>query len=123
MDIANPVRKGQVVAIEIEHSSHDVRMKRTAYTLWHLAYVEQASRDGLCRRIRFPGQFHSLDCRGFGKVHAIGGDRQAAAKALADSIKYPGRDFASADELRQAILAMSAKTDIPESQQSETPAA
>lgn len=108
-EILNPVRKGQVVAVEVEHSSHDVKMHRTAYTVWHLAYVEQASREGACRKVRFVGSFHAVDCRGFGKIHAISGERQPLAKALADSIQYPGRDFTSADELRQAILAMAPK--------------
>jgi len=104
-EILNPVRKGDVVAIEVTHSSTSIDFKREVYKVWHLAYVERASREGECREIRFAGQSHALRSAGIGKIYPISGARQLAARKLAEAMPYPGIEYQTADELRQAILA------------------
>lgn len=106
--IANPVRKGEVVAVEVAHSYHTAQMKRTYYTRFHLATVAQASREGLARKVEMTGSFHSVDVARVGRVLTLNGraDVQEAAKALRDTIKRPtDNEWKSAEDLRAAILA------------------
>ena len=106
--IVNPVRKGEVVAVEVEHSYHTARMKRSHYTRFHLATVTHASREGLARKVEMAGSFHSVEVARVGRVLTLNGrtDVQEAAKALRDTIKRPtDNEWKSAEDLRAAILA------------------
>lgn len=99
-------RKNDIVAIEVEHTAQYAfgsGRGRESYTVYHLAHVEQASREGIVRYIRFCGQNHPVRAAMFGKVLTIEGEMQANAKRLAASITYPGRDFNTIEDLKEAV--------------------
>jgi hypothetical protein len=100
------VRKGDVVAVAVQHSSTAANsFLKTYYNKFHLATVAQANRQGWARRVIFGGQTHSILVGYAGDVKAIADpDHQAAAKRLVVGMSYPGTSWDSADELRAAII-------------------
>lgn len=104
--ILNKVRKGDAVALRVEHSSTDAKMKTHRYVRWVLATVHEASRDGLARRVIIAGSSHSVETARIGLLMAItDGGYQAAAKRLIANSPYPAREYENAEELKEAIRA------------------
>jgi hypothetical protein len=101
--IAEKVRKGEVVAIEIQHSSTDVQMKTFRYTRFVLATVAQASREGVARRVIMAGQTHSLEVARLGTVWTLPRHQEPGRRLIA-TMTYPGREFADKEELRAAFV-------------------
>lgn len=105
-------KKGDVVAVELRHSSTYVHGRTERSSTWHLGRVGSATRDGSVKTAivveptesgrPFERVCHEYDRnRGYGwAAHTISTDelRQAAAT-------LPPAVFNSADELRAAIMA------------------
>ncbi len=111
MSIKNTVRKGDIVALAIVRSTTHAfgsgrgTERKTVYTL---AVVESASRDGeanvLRRRHGVPMQrrrrdFHLQD------VRTISGENQARALTLFDNFHWLEDEFERQEALKAAILA------------------
>lgn len=99
----NPARKGDIVAVMVTHSSHNVAMKRTSYTRWHLATVHRASRDGIVREIVMGGQSIPLRHGYFGEVFTLPAEAQAAARAMVAAMSWPGKEWETAGAIKAAI--------------------
>lgn len=104
LPVANKARKGDIVVIEIEHSSTAANFKTTYYTRWNLATVYKATRDGRVQRVVMAGSSHSVEVGRIGKVHTLA-TRQAEAKRLLETIGRAGREFETCDDIKAAILA------------------
>lgn len=102
-DILNRLRKGDVVAVQIEHSSTASDFKTSRYTRFVLATVAKASRDGLAQRVIMAGQTHSLEVARLGKVFTLP-EHQKSAKRLVEATEYPGKEFETVESLKLAIL-------------------
>lgn len=103
--VQNPVKKGAVVACQIRHSSTYAigsgRGTEATYT-WRLAIVDEATRDGTAKRIKFsPDSRPMFPTYAAATVHTIH-DHQEAARRVMDA--RPGAEFPTADELKAAIL-------------------
>lgn len=104
--VLNKVRKGNVVAIRVEHSETTVKMKTHRYVRWVLATVHEASRDGLARRVVVGGSSHSIEVWRMGEVFTISaGDKQEAAKRLIATMTRAGREYETAEALKDAVRA------------------
>lgn len=89
--IVNPVRKGEVVAVEVEHSYHTARMKRSHYTRFHLATVTHASREGLARKVEMAGSSHSVEVARVGRVLTLNGCTDVRKPSKGDVLQFqPG---------------------------------
>lgn len=99
----NKVRKGEIVAIEIQHSSTDAKMRTTRYVRFVLATVTQANRQGLARRVAMAGQTHSVEVARLGTCFALK-TYQTEAQILAGLTKWPGVEYETREELQAAIL-------------------
>lgn len=104
LPVANKARKGDIVVIEIEHSSTAANFKTTYYTRWNLGTVYKASRDGRVERVVMAGSSHSVEVARLGRVHTISA-RQGEAKRLLETIGRGGREFETSDDIKAAILA------------------
>lgn len=105
MTLENPARKGDAVAIQVEHSSTALNGPTSRYYLFLLATVARASKDGTVREVTLAGQNHSLHVARVGRVFTLPTKQPAARKMIAD-MAYPGQEWTSADELRASILAV-----------------
>lgn len=101
--IANKVRKGDVVALEIEHSETKMHGPTEYYVRFVLATVAHANQRGLATRVMMAGQTHSIEVGRLGKVFALK-QYQDAARMLAGLTKYPGTEYETKDALKDAIL-------------------
>lgn len=104
--ILNKVRKGDVVALRVEHSETNVKMQTHRYVRWVLATVYEASRDGLARRVVIAGSSHSVETARIGEVFTIAdGDKQKAAKRLIEATSRAGCEYETAEALKEAVRA------------------
>jgi GrpB-like predicted nucleotidyltransferase (UPF0157 family) len=99
----NPARKGDIVAVMVTHSHHDMSMKRHTYTRWHLATVHRSSREGIVREIVMGGQSIPLRHGYFGDVFTLSVEAQAAARAMVAAMQWPGTEWETADAIKAAI--------------------
>lgn len=96
-------RKGDIVAVKIEHSYQSLASGRHAYETWHLASVESASRDGAVKAFRLSEEQHARRLErepATVEVLTLPPERSVAARRVFDVAKA----FSSGDELRIAIL-------------------
>lgn len=104
----NAARKGDVVAIEVTHSSTDAKFKRTEYKLFHLATVTRSNRAGAVREVQMAGSFHSVQVARVGRVYTLNGtaEAQGAARKLLATIESPTQnEWPDGEALRAAIRA------------------
>lgn len=103
------VRKGDVVAIEVEHSSTGViggNVPSTRYKLLHIAKVTRASRTGNAYDVQMAGSHHSVKLAYVGKLFEINQEpgSQDAARRLYDTITSPtANEWKDVDAMRAAI--------------------
>lgn len=102
----NRVRKGDAVALRVEHSITCAGMWVKRYARWSLATVHQATHDGWAKRVVMAGTSHPIDvARGVVVFTLPGKDIQAAAKRMIEESPYPAREYDYAEELKAAIRA------------------
>lgn len=104
-------RKGDVVALQIEHTCHDAKMKRHSYTEWQLAVVASAKRDGTVVKVIFPPATHHVAVALIGRVWTIDKVYQERARRLVEAFVYPVPTWPSADALKAAIRSLPASAD------------
>lgn len=103
-------RKGDAVAVEVQHSEWPQNGPMRRYTLWHLATAAEVRRDGYVRRIIMEGSAHSVEAAGMGRVHVISIPAfQAAARQMikASEGNRKATEYETGDAIRAAIVAQS----------------
>jgi Trk K+ transport system NAD-binding subunit len=103
-ELQNRVRKGEVVAIEVRHSSTTMHGPTTSYTRYVLATVAKANLQGKAIRVTMAGQTHSLEVARLGAVFVLK-TYKTEAQILAGLTKYPGIEYETKEDLKAAILA------------------
>lgn len=105
--VANPARKGEVVALDRQHEYHTKDMRRHFYTRFYIGVVEASSRAGEVQFVRLAGTNHATHVGLSDRVLTLNNRPgvQAAAKALFASITEYHEGYETGDDLRAAILA------------------
>lgn len=109
-EIVYKPRKGDAVAIEVQHSEWPQNGPVRRYTLWHLATIAEARRDGYVRRIIMEGSDYSIEAARMGRVHTIASPAlQTAARQLIKAAEgnRKATEYATSDDIRAAIVARS----------------
>ena len=104
--IINPVRKGDIVALEELCTYMALRGPSGSYSRWRLAIVASASREGRVKRIQALQGDYSLAIEHMGrvKVHTLPNHQDRARQLMAESGRQL-REYSSADALRAALTA------------------
>lgn len=106
--VANKVRRGDVVAIEVNHSYHSLKEGRKTYTTAHLAKVESAERNGLAKRIILAEGYASIHVTHASRVMTIAGSNQPLARQAFAALTREANSFESLEALKAHMLALGA---------------
>jgi hypothetical protein len=105
IDMTAKAKKNEIVAIETQHTYHEISMEKTRYATWQLAQATRCNRQGIVERVRYEpnGPEYILDHNQ--RVFVIGGSNQDLAALLwpIDREKY-----SNVEDLKNAVLNVAA---------------
>jgi hypothetical protein len=115
-----PVKKGEYVAVVVQHRSAVsmygrtvLKVSPTDHTTYHLGQVTKATRQGRAEQVKIVGEPGAPIAAQDKLTQTLSiGTRQAEAASLAATFDTPGNNtFASSDHLRAAIIAHASSED------------